>query len=132
VINQQLYYTYELGHHAWPELIGLGSAQLSGIGLTNQQDTGALIAYALPSAGSIAYAVKAPGQQYEFALSPCNAMVPGHANLMANSIELAAIDSDNWCWFCTSGRALYSATTPAAPTFVALEQLYPDGPASVA
>ncbi len=132
VINQQLYYTYELGRHAWPELIGLGSAQLSGIGLTNQQDTGALIAYALPSAGSIAYAVKAPGQQYEFALSPCNAMVPGHANLMANSIELAAIDSDNWCWFCTSGGALYSATTPAAPTFVALEQLYPDGPASVA
>ena len=128
-----------LGRHAWPaKLIGLGflaAPAFPGIGLTNQQDTGRSHCLRIAGArGSIAYG------GFELRASNTNLrsrrvmpMVPGHANLMANSVELAAIDSDNWCWFCTSGRgALFSDDAGRADFLWRWNSFTQDGPASVA
>jgi hypothetical protein len=122
----ELYYTYELSHHAWPEPIRLGDwSNLSSIALTNQQDTGELIVYQSSlQALSIFIARKASGQRYRFAPAevmlapPHDTSVPLEASI-GNVLELSAIDAELWYWFVLSGP-LYVGSSAAAASDVLL------------
>jgi hypothetical protein len=91
IANGNFVYGYELGHHAWPEFSVLSQDQISGLGITNQQDTGALIVYAPPIVGQIYYGMRSPDGGYSFILQTIDVLVED----ISADLELCAIDDNN-------------------------------------
>lgn len=115
VVDGALSYSYEIAHHAWVEPFGLdGLSAVSGIAVTNQQDTGALIAWSAASAGLLAAATKVAGQRYAFGATMLvlESATPQTVN---GPVELVAASAAQWSWLAVAGAQIVAGTS-AGPT----------------
>jgi hypothetical protein len=98
-----LNYTFEVFWHTWVRPTVLAQA-VSSPGLTNQQDTGELIAYGLAGGNSqLVVAAKAQGSDFSFAATYLSVLTmigykPVFTSL-SGGVELCAVDASHWYWF---------------------------------
>jgi len=96
--NQQgaFNYTFEPLPHTWIDPENLVAGGVSHLGLTNQQDTGELIAYATFSAQLLAARRQQAGSAY-FSVTSYVFQSPGQMSWL--DVELCVLDADRWYWF---------------------------------
>jgi hypothetical protein len=103
----QLSFSCEVMHHAWVDLgvIAKGTG-LSRLGLTRQQDTNELIAYALNS--GMMLIARQPDQRYSaFTAISCPAVFGNVLEL--SDLEVIAIDANHWYFFGIADGNLFGA-----------------------
>jgi hypothetical protein len=116
----KLVYTYEVFRHTWVEPILLvASIQLPALGLTRQQDTGALIVYGLADSGaSLLAAVRDGSDGYSFSATQIAPWFNGKPlSWPLSGVDLCAVDGAHWYWSSIASpyaNALVLATTGAA------------------
>jgi hypothetical protein len=96
--NQQgaFNYTFEALPHTWIDPENLLASGVSHLGLTNQQDTGELIAYATFSAQLLAARRQQAGSAY-FSVTSYVFQSPEQMSWL--DVDLCAVDADHWYWF---------------------------------
>jgi hypothetical protein len=111
----KLSFSCEVMHHAWVDFEVIGTwPHLSRLGVTRQQDTNELIAYALNS-GEVLI-VRQPNQRYSpFAWTSRLVSVDGVYNGLSD-LEVIAIDANHWyCFGLISGTLAGVEVTSALP-----------------
>lgn len=119
--NQQgaLNYTFEALPHTWIDPENLFASGVSHLGLTNQQDTGELIAYATFGAQLLGACRQQAGSDY-FSVTGYVYQSPMQMSWL--DVGLCALDADHWYWFAVDPlrQNLYLAVSSAQNTALAL------------
>lgn len=119
--NQQgaFNYTFEALPHTWIDPENLAASGVSHLGITNQQDTGELIAYATFSAQLLAARRQPAGSAY-FSVTSYVFQSPEQMSWL--DVDLCALDADHWYWFALGPlrQNLYLAVSSAQNTALTL------------
>lgn len=96
--NQQgaLNYTFEVLPHTWIDPEQLAGQGVSHLGITNQQDTGEVIAYGISGTALVAARKGQPSNPY---FSMTTYVPPVIIQLPWLDVELCAVDAGHWYWF---------------------------------